>query len=202
MRIYGITGGAGSGKSEAARCFAAHGIPTMDADKIGHEVIGPGGAAEAPLREAFGDSILSSGTIDREKVSQIVFRDPEALQRLNGIVHPAIFSVMAGRIAALESAGHGRVLIDAALLAEQGAREPWLDGLVLVLAPAEERIRRLVALRGMPQAEAERRLAAQTPPEQKRPLADWVIENTGGLEALQAAVRVIVRAMKEQDELS
>jgi dephospho-CoA kinase len=195
MRIYGITGGAGSGKSEAARHFATLGIPVIDADKAGHDVIAPGGAAEESLIKEFGDSILTSGTIDREKVSHIVFNDPDALQRLNRIVHPAIFGVIGERIAALGEGGHARVLIDAALLAEKGVKEPWLHGLILVTAPAEERIRRLVELRGMPREEAERRLAAQSPPESKRPLADWVIENHGGLDELHAAVAAVVSTL-------
>ena len=198
MKIYGITGGAGSGKSEAARYFAARGIPVIDADKVGHEVIAPGGAAEQQLIKEFGESILTSGTIDREKVSRIVFNDSAALQRLNSIVHPAIFGVMSERIAALAEAGHDTVLIDAALLGEKGTLEPWLGGLVLVLAPEEERIRRLVELRGMTRDEAERRLRAQTPPESKRALAGWIIDNDGGLDKLEAAVAAIVSTIHER----
>ncbi|MFP4502340.1 MAG: dephospho-CoA kinase [Candidatus Hydrogenedentota bacterium] len=195
MRIYGLTGGVGSGKSEAARRFAEQGVPVIDADAAGHEVIGPGGAAAGPLVEHFGTDILTDGIIDRKKVSERVFGDPAALAKLNEIVHPAIFAEIAHQVRALSQAGEERTILDAALLAENGQREPWLEGLILVLCPREERLQRLIERRGMTQGEANRRIDAQTPPEYKAPLADWVIENTGPVETLHAQVDEIVAAM-------
>lgn len=195
LRIYGLTGGLGSGKSEAGRRFAHHGIPVIDADRIGHEVIAPGGAAEQAVKEAFGQDVVSSGTIDREKLAARVFSDEAARRWLNELVHPLIARAIAMQCGELAGNGHERVIVEAALLAENGHREEWLDGLVLVLCSREERLHRLEASRGMPREEAERRMAAQTPPERKMNAADWIIENSGTLEALYGRVDEVVEAL-------
>ena len=101
MRIYGLTGGTGSGKTEVAERFLATGIPVVDADRIGHALIAPGGAAVDAVRNAFGDRILSCGRIDREKLGRIVFTDADARNRLNAIVHPAIRSEIHARCCGL-----------------------------------------------------------------------------------------------------
>lgn len=195
MRIYGITGGIGSGKSEAARRFAERGVPVIDADAIGHDVIGPGGAAEQAVIGAFGPEVLTDGAIDRAKVSARVFRDDDARRQLNAIVHPAIGMAIAVRCAALAEAGHDTALIDAALLAENGRKDDFLAGLIVVTCPTEERIRRLVAHRGIEEAEARRRIAAQTPPEHKIAIADWVIDNSGTKEELRARVDALAEEL-------
>lgn len=187
MRIYGLTGGTGSGKSEAARRFASRGIPIIDADAVGHEVIAPGGAAEKSVIDAFGEGILTDGAIDRGKLGTQVFRNEEARKKLNSIVHPAIGMAIAMRCAALAEQ-HDVVIIDAALIAENGKKEDYLSGLMLVLCPDDLRVQRLVAHRGVDEAEARRRIAAQTPPEKKLALADWVIDNSGDIDALHARV--------------
>jgi len=195
MRIYGLTGGTGSGKTEAARRFATHGIPIIDADAIGHEVIAPGGAAERAVIEAFGSHILTDGAIDRTKLGAQVFRNDEARKKLNSIVHPAIGMAIAMRCAALAEQSE-RVIIDAALIAENGKKEDYLSGLILVLCPDNLRVQRLVAHRGIDEAEARRRIAAQTPPEKKLALADWVIDNSGGIDALHARIDEIAEELK------
>lgn len=195
MRIYGLTGGTGSGKSEAARRFASHGIPIIDADAAGHEVIAPGGAAEKAVIEAFGTGILSDGAIDRVKLGAQVFRNDEARRKLNSIVHPAIGMAIAMRCAALAE-DHELAIIDAALIAENGKKEDYLSGLILVLCPDDLRVQRLVAHRGIDEAEVRRRIAAQTPPEKKLALADWVIDNSSGIAALYARVDEIAEELK------
>jgi len=195
MRLYGLTGGIGAGKSEAARRFAEHGIPVLDADKLGHEVLEAGGAAEAAVRSAFGPEILSGGAIDREKLGALVFSDATSRARLNAIVHPAIHTAVAQRCAALAQSGHRAAIVEAALIGEGGKRDPWLDGLILVLADAAVRIERLRERRGMPMEEAARRIAAQTPPEEKQAITDWVIKNNGGLAELHAQVDAITAAI-------
>ena len=192
MKLYGLTGGIASGKSEAAKRFAARGIPVIDADEIGHAVIGPGGAAERAVIESFGQEILRCGKIDRIRLGALVFGDDVSRQRLNALVHPAIFAEIMRQCAEFAGQGRDAVVIDAALWCENGVREPWLDGLVLILAPRVERRRRLIALRGMAEDEAERRLAAQTPPESKIPFADWVIENDGALDEFRARVEEVI----------
>lgn len=195
MRIYGLTGGTGSGKTEAARRFAAHGIPIIDADAVGHEVIAPGGAAEQAVVAEFGPAILTDGAIDRSKLGTQVFRDDDARRKLNSIVHPAIGMAIAMRCAAL-AVTHELAIIDAALIAENGKKEDYLSGLILVLCPDDLRVERLVAHRGIDDAEARRRIAAQTPPEKKLALADWVIDNSGGIDALHARVDEIAEELK------
>ncbi len=195
MRIYGLTGGTGSGKTEAARRFADHGFAVIDADAIGHEVIAAGGAAERAVLDAFGSAIQTCGRIDRAKLGALVFADRTARHRLNAIVHPVIAAEIGRRCADYAEVGQPEIILDAALLGEDGAREAWLTGLILVLCPVEDRVRRLVAKRGLTETEARQRIAAQTPPESKRALADWVIENDGTIEALHVRVDAIAEVI-------
>jgi dephospho-CoA kinase len=200
MELIGLTGGAGSGKSEAAKRLAHHGISVIDADKIGHEVIAPGGAAAEAVQQAFGDSILTDGAIDRDKLGRRVFGDPEALQRLNAIVHPTIIAFIGGRCAKLAEEGQDTIVIEAALIGDNGRRDEWLAGLILVLAPKDQRLDRLIHRRGMDPGEAERRIAIQVDPEQKREMADWVIVNDGTLDQLHQNVDQLVRELHERIE--
>ncbi|MBI1319724.1 MAG: dephospho-CoA kinase [Candidatus Hydrogenedens sp.] len=195
MKIYGLTGGTGSGKSTAARRFEERGIPVIDADRVGHDLLAPGGAAERAVIDAFGDDILTSGTIDRAKLGARVFADPEALQRLNGLVHPALFGEIARRVGEYALQGRNAVIVDAALLAENGRKEDWLEALILVTAPVEARVARLRDGRGIDEAESRRRIAAQTDPESKRAAARWVVDNGGGLVALYEQVDAIAETM-------
>lgn len=198
MGIIGLTGGTGSGKSEAARRFADLGFAVIDADAVGHAVIEPGGQAYDAVKAAFGEAVLTEDRIDRVKLGALVFRDEALRKRLNGLIHPAIGAVIAQRCADHFAAGHRHVIVDAALLAESGVREPWLDGLILVLCPADERKRRLVESRGMDPAEADRRIAAQSPPESKRSAADWIIDNHGTIEALHDQIDHVAEAIRDE----
>lgn len=168
--------------------FRERGIPVLDADAIGHELVEPGGTAVADVVEAFGEDILTGGHIDREKLGDVVFRDAEARQKLNAIIHPAIRQEIVRLCGELIQDGHEIILIDAALIAENGRLDEFLAGLIVVTCPEEIRVRRLVQHRGITEDEARRRIAAQAPPEKKIPLADWVIENSGTIEALEAQV--------------
>lgn len=199
IRIYGLTGGTGSGKSAAARRFEEHGIPVVDADKVGHRVLAPGGAAEEAVLSAFGDGIVTGNHIDRAKLGAIVFADADALDRLNRLVQPALFLGISEDLERLAEDGYGHAVIDAALLAESGRKEGILCGLILVLADHDLRVQRLVELRGLSVDEAEQRIAAQTPPEKKIQAADWIIHNTGSLEDLYNRVDHVVTAIKHDD---
>lgn len=195
MKTYGLTGGIGSGKSLAAAAFAKHGIPTIDLDAIGHTVIGPEGAATKSVIDAFGADIISCGTIDRQALGEIVFSDDAALTRLNRLVHPAIGQELERQCARLAVAGHVAIIVEAALLGENMQFEPWLDGLILVLCSESTRVRRLVSSGRMNASQAQQRIAAQVPPESKRGLAKWVIDNEGTEEDLVVQVDAIVRAL-------
>lgn len=196
MRLIGLTGGIASGKSEAAKRFRDNGIPVLDADIIGHEVIAPGGAAEQAVIEAFGEDILSHGLIDREKLGRLVFASEEARLKLNSIVHPAISAEIARRCGKLAEHGEELAIIDAALLAEKGRRETWISALVVVDSDWETRLARLMETRGMSRAEAEKRMRAQTPAAEKVALADWVVDNNGSLDALYRQVDTIAGKLK------
>ena len=195
MRVFALTGGTGSGKSAAAKRFIQNGIPVIDADKVGHEVIAKGGIAEKLVIEAFGDRVVSDGSVDRNKLRGLVFSDADARQHLNRIVHPAIMEDIALRCAKLAETGEKAVLIDAALLGENGHLADFFAGLILVSCPAEERLRRLVTYRGMSEEDALAQIKAQTEPELKRNIATWVIENTRGLHALYDRIDEITEAI-------
>lgn len=198
MELIGLTGGTGSGKSTAGARFSERGFAVIDADAVGHEVIAPGGAAEAGVIAAFGETILEGGRINREKLGQRVFGDAAALEQLNALVHPAIIGEIGRRVIEYAEADAPAVIIDAALLGEAGKLEPWIARLILVLCPDEQRVRRLVEQRGVPEADARARIAAQTDPETKRPLAAWVIENNGTREQLYEQVDRIADAIEAQ----
>lgn len=195
MKIYGLTGGIAAGKSEASRQFRKRGVPVIDSDRIGHEAIEAGGIAERAVVAEFGEAILTEGQIDREKLGAIVFADPKALEKLNGLVHPAVRQEIARQTAALLDDGHEFVIVEAALHAEDGKLGEGLEGLILVQCPREERVRRLMADRGMSEEEAIRRIEAQTPPENKTNLARWVIMNTADISDLHRQVDEIVEEL-------
>lgn len=198
MHLIGLTGGTGSGKSEAGRRFESHGIPVLDADAVGHMLIAPGGALETAVVEAFGRDILTENRIDRKKLGALVFADAQKRAQLNALLHPAIREEVGQRCADLAGKGYRVAILDAALLAERGTLDPYLRGLILVLAPRETRAARLVASRGMDAAAAELQIDAQTPPEKKRAVADWIIHNDGTIQDLHLQVDTIAEELRRR----
>lgn len=198
MKVYGLTGGIASGKSEAANRFIELGFPVVDADAVGHALIAPGGEAEADIVATFGTNVLTYGRIDRKKLGALVFSDARALRQLNTIVHPPLKRIILEQSAALANRGFEAVIINAAILADSGVKEAWLDGLILVMSREEERHRRLVELRGMTSEDAWNRIHAQTPPETKATLADWIIENDGTLDELRARVDAVAGQIRNR----
>lgn len=188
MKVYALTGGIAAGKSEAAGRFETRGIPVIDADRVAHEIIAPGGAAEAAVIEAFGTSILSEGRIDREKLGALVFGHRARLDTLNRIVHPEVRAEIGRRLASLVEKGTPAAIIDAALHAENGQMPPGMEGLILVLSPEDLRIERMMQLRGITREDAERRIHSQRDPAEKSKLARWIIQNTGSIDDLRAQV--------------
>lgn len=184
--IIGLTGGIATGKSTVLRMLEKLGAETIDADRIAHQVMEPGGPAYQAVVEAFGPDILHpDGTIDRRKLGAIAFRDPKALKRLEALTHPAIGAEINRRLAASDAEV---VVIEAIKLIESGMHTRG-DALWIVTAPREEQIRRLMRDRGLSRAEAEQRIDAQPPIEPKLPLADVVIHNDGSLEHLWEQVK-------------
>ncbi|MGW2699590.1 dephospho-CoA kinase [Streptomyces sp. NPDC001340] len=186
MLKVGLTGGIGAGKSEVSRLLVEHGAVLIDADRIAREVVAPGTPGLAAVVEAFGEGILASdGSLDRPALGSIVFADPEKLAVLNSIVHPLVGS----RSLELESAApeDAVVIHDVPLLTENGLA-PLYDLVVVVDASPETQLDRLVRLRGMAEDDARARMAAQATREQRREIADIVIDNDVPLDALRKRV--------------
>jgi dephospho-CoA kinase len=189
MLKVGLTGGIGAGKSEVSRLLASYGAVLVDADKIAREVVEPGTEGLAAVVDAFGAEILTpEGALDRPRLGAIVFQDPERLATLNAIVHPLV----GARSHELEAAaGPDAVVVhDVPLLTENGLASLY-DMVVVVDAAPETQLDRLVRLRGMSEADARARMAAQATREQRREIADLVIDNDGPLEELEPQVRKV-----------
>lgn len=195
--LIGLTGNIATGKSAVARMLASLGVAVIDADRVAHEVMEPGGAAYAAVVDAFGPEILNpGGTVDRRRLGDIVFRDPAALARLEAAVHPAVLLEVGRRIAAAEA---GVVVVEAIKLIEAGMHRAY-DALWVVTAPRKVQIERLVRERGMTHDEATLRVDAQPPQEEKAALADRVLVNDGTLAQLRARVEAAWEQLPRGDE--
>jgi dephospho-CoA kinase len=195
-RVIGLTGGIGTGKSTVARMLAELGAVVIDSDAIVHELQAPGQPLLAEIAAAFGPEILrADGSLDRAALGARVFADPESRARLNALVHPAVGRESLRRLAAAQAAGAALVVLDIPLLFETRARGTasranlGAETVVVVYAPRQLQIERQLARNGYDRAEAERRLAAQLPIDEKRALADHVIDNSGSLDATRDQVR-------------
>lgn len=192
MLLVGLTGGIGSGKSEVSRLLAAHGAVIVDADLIAREVVRPGSPGLSAVVGEFGSDVLAKdGSLDRDRMAAIVFADPDARARLNGIVHPLIgtrtFELIA---AAAEADPHAVVVNDVPLLVEAGVQDRY-DVIVVVATEPQTQIARLVEQRGMTEVDATARIAAQAPLADKVAIADYVIDNDGDRTALAQRVREV-----------
>jgi dephospho-CoA kinase len=197
MLRVGLTGGLASGKSTVAAFFRGLGAFHVDADRIAHELLAPGGGAEREVAARFGAGILGAGgAIDRKALASIVFSDPRALADLNAIVHPRVRDEIGRRLA--EHAAGGSVapvaLVDAALLVESGIDRD-LDALIVVACDVETQVARAVARGGLTEAEARARIAAQMPLERKLAAADHVIDNGSSLGETERQVRRVWEAL-------
>src|SRR3954462_14633187 len=188
MLVVGLPGGIGAGKSTVSEMLAARGAVIIDADLIAREVVEPGGRAYDAVIERFGPSIVAAdGTIDRPALAAIVFADDGARKDLNRLTPPAVGAVMGERLAA-EAATDHVVVLDIPLLAEGGRDRYGLAGGLGVDTPGEPAVARLVEQRQMDEQDARARIAAQATREQRRAIADVVIDNSGSLEDLKAEV--------------
>ena len=180
----GLTGGIASGKSEVAKRLAAHGAVIIDGDLGARVVVEPGTPGLAQVAEAFGpDVIRPDGSLDRSRLGEIVFGDPAALAKLNGILHPLIWDWMDDEDEAARKAATGDLVIvhDNPLLVEAD-RTHTVELVIVVDIPPEVQVERMISARGMTREQAEARLAAQASREQRLAVADIVIETSGTLE--------------------
>ncbi|WP_295102400.1 dephospho-CoA kinase [uncultured Microbacterium sp.] len=183
MPLIALTGGIASGKSTIARRLAELGAVVVDADQIVRDVQSPGSEVLARIEDAFGVDVISAdGALDRAALGAKVFGDPEQLARLNAIVHPAVRAESQRRFEAAAAADPGGVVVyDVPLLVEARVDDPW-DLIVVAHAPAQERRRRLVELRGMAEQAAQERIDAQVSDERRLAIADEVVDTSGSLE--------------------
>jgi dephospho-CoA kinase len=194
MFLVGLTGGIAAGKSRVAARFAERGAEVIDADVIAREVVRPGREAWRKLVDHFGEAVLDDrGEIDRPRLGRIVFADPAKRALLNEITHPPVMAEIADRLEALAS-HEGMVVLDVPLLVESGARRGY-DAIVVVAAERDTQVRRLVELRGIERADAEARIDAQAPLEDKLAVATHVIWNDGSMQELLARTDAVIHEL-------
>lgn len=193
MRLVGLTGGIGSGKSTVARLLAARGAILIDADQVAREIVEPGEPALREIAERFGAHVITpDGDLDRQALADIVFPNPDARRDLEAITHPRIGERIEARIRAIaeDEADSGRervVVIDHPLLVESGLADGF-PVVVVVTAPEEIRVDRLVRLRGMDPDDVRARIRAQADDETRVAAATHVLDNAGDEDALRHQV--------------
>ncbi|CAM3984947.1 dephospho-CoA kinase [Nocardiopsis rhodophaea] len=196
MLRVGLTGGIGSGKSEVSRRLAAHGALVIDADQLAREVVEPGTSGLAEIVAEFGEEVLTpEGELDRPRLGEIVFADADKLARLNAIVHPRVGERTEGLMA--QAAEDAIVVYDVPLLVENGLGALY-DLVVVVDAPEETRIERLINHRGMPEDQARARIKAQATREERLAAADIVVDNAGTVADLDRAVADLWKRLVER----
>jgi dephospho-CoA kinase len=192
--VLGLTGSIGMGKSTTSQLFEAEGVPVYDADAAVHALYAPGGAAAALIEAAF-PGTTQDGAVDRARLSAAVVGKPEALGRLEAIVHPLVGHSRKGFFEGAAAAGADVVVLDIPLLFETGG-ERNVDAVVVVTAPAEMQRERVLARPGMTAEKLDAILARQTPDPEKRARADFVIDTSQGLEAAREQVRSVLEAVR------
>ncbi|MEO7397760.1 MAG: dephospho-CoA kinase [Ilumatobacteraceae bacterium] len=186
MIVVGLTGGIGSGKSTVSAQLAGLGAVIIDADATARRLQHPGGSVFRAIVDRFGQGIVAAdGTLDRAALAALVFPNPELLDELNALTHPAIGAAIRAQIRA-QLGTDNVVVLDVALLIESG-RYP-VAGVAVVDAPIDVAVERLVRLRGMDEADARARIARQASRDERLAKADYVIDNSGGRDDLIAAV--------------
>lgn len=187
MKVVGLTGGIGSGKSTVAALLEARGAHVVDADKIVRELQAPGQPVFEAMVERFGRGIVAEdGTLDRQGVADVVFNDTEALTALNAIVHPAVGAEMIRRVQSHEGTDDV-VIVDIPLL-NVATTAIGMDAVLVVDVPVETQVERLVRFRGFDEADARARIGRQISREERLAQADRVIDNSGDEAALAAQI--------------
>lgn len=184
MKVIGLTGGIGSGKSEIAAFLKELGAGVIDADKVGHEILNPGTPGWHKVIDTFGKDVCNQeGKIDRKKLAKIVFQKPEEIDKLNKITHPLILDEIKLRLNQLKQEGFEVAIVEAALLIEAGWA-PYMNQIWLSITPKAITLARLIK-RGLSESEAKARIAAQIPGETKINLATAIIINDGSIMELR-----------------
>lgn len=198
MKIIGITGRSGCGKSSVTKLFAAKGYPCIDADLIAREVLEPGSVCIKQLQNAFGSDIVDeSGTLQRRLLANRAFATPEGTSQLTAITHPEILRRIDARLQQAASSGASLAFVDGAVIVGTpfAAR---CDKLVVVVAPYEQSVARICARDGIEPAMARRRLDAQTSEQALREAADFVLENDSTLASLEEKALALLHCLEQE----
>ena len=199
MILFGLTGGIGSGKSSVSAKLRELGAMVIDGDQIARDLQAPNGAAVRAIGERFPGVVDEQGVLDRGALAEIVFGDPEQLNVLNGIMLPRIHAEIERRIDTFRQSDQ-IVILDLPLLAEHPRED--LDGVVVVDLPHDLAVDRLVGQRGMSEQDARARISRQASREDRRKIADVVIDNSGSLEDLHQRVAEVWQWMTERHDSS
>ncbi len=193
MRVIGLTGGIGTGKSLVAHMLAELGAEIIDADRIGHEAYTPHTPVWKEVVEAFGEDILQpSGEIDRKRLGSIVFSDPQELARLNSIMHPRMAEMIHERVKELEGQGAQTAVVEAAVLVEAGwDKLPWVDEVWVTGSGEEQVVQRIKERNNLPDDEVRKRIGSQLPFEERSRNAQVVVDNSSTIDDLRQAVESI-----------
>lgn len=195
LKVLGLTGGIGSGKSTVAKLIADLGVPVLDADVLAREVVEPGQPALAEVAATWPEAIGPDGKIARGKLADIVFADPAQRLRLEAIMHPRIQALSDQRFAELAAKGHALAFYEASLLVESGRYKDF-DGLVVVTASPETQLERVLARGGLSEEKAQARIDAQLPLLAKVRVATHLVDNDGDLDATKQQVERLVATLK------
>ena len=190
MVVIGLTGGVGTGKSTVAKMFRQLGAVALDADVIAHQAMEPKRLAWRSIVKAFGRDVLNTDqTVNRRRLASIVFSDEQRRRQLERIIHPVVLRQIKRALHRLwRTRGVKVVVLDIPLLLEAGA-EGWVDALVVVTAPPEAQRERLQRTHGWSDGETAARIAAQWDLSAKAALADYVVDNSNGVDATRTQVR-------------
>lgn len=196
MKLLGLTGGIASGKSTVAAILHRLGAAIINADELSREVVQPGQEAWKEIIDFFGPDVLQEDmTLDRRKLRKIVFENPEARKKLEAIIHPRVRALAERKIRELAAAGSSIIVYEVPLLFEAQIHL-WLRPVILVACEIETQKKRLLERDHLTEIEAEKHLDAQMSLEQKRQLADYVVENNGNLAELEQKVRSVLQQIQ------
>jgi dephospho-CoA kinase len=197
MLRVGLTGGIATGKSTVGAMFVELGCHLIESDQITHQLFEPGQVVHAAVVKQFGNRILApDGTIDRRILGDIVFKDPQARAKLNGLVHPAIIQRQQEWLQEMEAQDpHGIAIVDAALMIEVGTYRNY-DKVIVVTCSPEMQRERLRARSALSEEEIESRIRSQMPAEEKIKYADFVIDNSGSIESTRVQVETVYQQLR------